>query len=145
MKNLLPAIQTALQAGLTAKLAKTSDCYIAPTSSWQPDGTGPVAVGICSAGMDRIDLAGQCTELEATVEISGFVPMAADGKEVICGNTGLYALMDAVSALLFGNTLGLADVQGVKVGSDSKPEMYQAASKIWLVKMDREFIYTMER
>lgn len=142
MKLLLPAIQTALRAGLTGYLAATTDCYTSPTTSWQPDGVGLTAIGISSAGIDRSEMFAEMTEVEASVELTGYVPMTTDGATAV---TAVYTLLDAATALLVDNLLGVSGLQSVEVLTDSETTLEQAPSTDELVKMIRTLKFTIER
>ena len=144
MQTLLPAIKAALQ-GLP-QLPRKSDCYITPDVNMMPTGTRQPCIGIKDGGIDRVDLMGEMMELTARVTLVGFVKLPiSDGYEAICSDKGVYPLLDAATALLINNLLGLSGVQRVQVGSDRPTEAFVAENKQWLIKLVRTLVYTLER
>jgi hypothetical protein len=143
MITLLPAIKAVLE-DLT-QLPRKSDCYITPHANFMPTGTRQPCLGIKDAGMVPSELAGEMLDITARVDLIGFVKMTADGQAAICGDDGLYALLDAATDLLVKNRLGLADVQTVIIGPTRPSEMFSAENNQWLVKLTRTMIYTLER
>lgn len=143
MKTLLPAIKTAIQ-GLSL-LVSTSNAFITPHVGWRPEGTGSTCIGIHDAGTIRAELAGNMIEQVSTVDIAAFVPLGADAKDAITGASGAFALLDAATDILKRNRLSISEVQSVEIGKDSQSELYQASESLWLVRICRQFIYTLER
>jgi len=143
MQTLLPAIRDVLQ-NLT-QLPRKGDCYITPHVGYMPTGTIQPCLGIKDAGVTREELAGGMVELTMKVDLAGFVKMAIDGGEVICGEKGLYQLLDAAIGLLGDGDLGLAGFQGMWIGPDRPSELFKTGNNQWLVRLVRTVIFTMER
>lgn len=143
MQTLLPAIKTALQG--MSQLHRKGDCYITPNHNFMPTGTRQPCIGIKDAGVVREELVGEGMTLTMRVDLVGFVRMTADGSDAVCGENGVYVLLDAATALLVGNRLGLSDVLWVQIGPDRPTELFQAENNQWIVKLVRTLIYTLER
>lgn len=84
-------------------------------------------------------------EQVSVVDVAGFVPLGADAADAISGASGVYALLDAATDILKRNRLSITEVQSVQIGKDSESELYQASESVWLVRVCRKFIYTLER
>lgn len=143
MKTLLPAIETALK-GLDL-LPAESACYITADARWRPDGVDETCLGIMSGGVTREELGGEVWEIIATVELIGFVPLTADAKDALCGESGVEQLLDDAVAVLKNNRLGLNDVQSVRIGNDRPNGIHQVVDGDLLVSVIRQVIYTIER
>ena len=144
MKDLLPAIKTALHASL---LVADDDIYITPDVKWRPELTGVPCIGIHDSGLSRDELAGEVWEITATVDIAAFAALTADGYSGLTGTAGVYAILDEVTDILVDNLLSVSGVQRVQVGNDSASSLYQApdADNTWLITITRSFVYTIER
>lgn len=147
MQTLLPAIQTVLQTGLT-QLNRQSDCYVTPNVNIMPTGTRQPCIGITDGGVTRVELAGEMLELTMRVDLAGFVRLPnSDGYEAICGEGGVFQLLDDATALLIANPMTAISGMDPKVlvGDDRASEAYQAENRQWLVKLVRTVFYTCER
>jgi len=141
MKTLLPAIRSVIQG----VMPRPSDCYITPNVNYMPTGTRQPCIGIKDAGISREELAGEMVEITATVELVGFVQMSEDGFTALCGNGGVFQLLDTATDALINNLLGLPDVQRVEIGQDSPSTLSTTDTNQFLVMMTRTLIYTLER
>ena len=142
MKNLLPAIKTALQA---LPMVTAENIFITPDVRWRPETTGAPCIGILPAGMEREELPGEMVGINAMVHLSVFVPLTANGSDSFVGTNGLYTVLDAATAILKNNQLGQTDVIRVTIGADEPAEIYQASESAWLVRVTREILYNIER
>ena len=140
MQTLLPAIRSVLQT--LPQLPRRSDCYITPHVNYMPTGTSQPCIGIKDAGVARSEEAGEMLELTMKVELAGFVKMTADGGKAV---SEVYKLLDAASALLMNNHLGLTDIDRVQLGPDRPTELFRADNNQWIVKLVRTIVYTVER
>lgn len=143
MNRLLPEIRTALQ-GMT-RFSRASDCYITPHENWMPTGTRQPCIGIKDGGTVRRELTCGLVELTATVALVGFVRMTADGETAVCGDAGIFPLLDEAAALLLASWTAVEGCQGLEVGPDRPSELYQAENTQWIVKLVRSMVYTIQR
>jgi len=145
MKTILPAIQAALKT--INILSSQNDCYITPDTKFRPEGTGNISIGIHPAGITRTEELGEYIEIEASIDIVAFSPMT-NNSDSITGTSGVYSILDAVSAILKNNSLNLSGFQGVSIEDDTRVDIQHAPTGEtvqMLTSCTRRFTYTIER
>lgn len=131
--SLLNAIRTAVQS--IAPLAATSDCYLCPESGYRPACVGVPSLGIRPAGVTREEISGCSYDVRYQVELIAHVE--ADGS------TSAASVLDAASAVLIGNLLGLAGVGACRPMDDGTPGLVRDEYGRWLVRASRMIEYTI--
>ena len=143
MNILLPAIRETLQT--IPLLKRRGDCYITPHENWMPTGTGQPCIGIKAEGVLRTELTCGVGEFAASISLAGFVRMTQDGESPICGEAGVYALLDAASERLAGAWTRYVGCQGLEIGPDGPTDLYVSENSLGLVKLVRTINITMQR
>ncbi len=139
----MPAIRESLQT--IPLLKRKSDCYITPHENWMPTGTGQPCIGIKPAGGQRTDLTCGAAEFSASIMLAGFVRMAQEGESPVCGEAGVYALLDAASERLLAGWAAIDGCQGLEIGPDGPTDLYVSENALGLVKLVRTVVCTIQR
>ena len=144
MQYLLPLIRDQLQT--LPQLRRLSDVYITPSINWLPTGTRPPCVGIVPGPVARRELSCSAMELTLQVQLALFADMATDGEApLLHEDNGLYLLADDASTRAAEGALDIDGCQGMTIGADARPELFQATTGQMLVRLVRTLIYTVER
>lgn len=130
--SLLNAIKTAVQG--IDPLAATSDCYLCPESGYRPACVGVPSMGIRPAGVAREEISGCSYDVRYQVELIAHVE--ADGSTSAAG------VLDAASAVLINNLLGLPGVGACRPMDDGTPGLVRDEYGRWLVRASRMIEYT---
>lgn len=142
MMELLPDIRDML--GSVSLLKRKSDCYITPHENWMPTGTNQPCIGVRFGGSQRAEMACGVSELTVTIQLVGFARMTADGETAVCGEAGVYALMEAATGVLQSRWGELDGCQGLVIGSDTPTDLYVSENALGLVKLVRTVVCTLE-
>lgn len=131
--SLLNAIRTAVQG--IDPLAATSDCYLCPEAGYRPACVGVPSLGIRPAGVTREEISGCSYDVRYQVELIAHVE--ADGS------TSAASVLDAASAVLINNLLGLPGVGACRPMDDGAPGLVRDEYGRWLVRASRMLEYTI--
>ena len=144
MQYLLPHLLANLQT--LPQLRRLSDAYITPSPGWMPTGTRPPCVGIVPGPVARRELSCAALELTLQVQLALFADMATDGEApLLHQDNGIYLLADDASTRAMEGALDIDGCQGLTIGDDARPELFQATTGQMLVRLVRTLIYTIER
>ena len=144
MQYLLPALKANLET--LPQLHRLSDVYITPSVNWMPTGTRPPCVGIVPGPVTRRELSCSAMELTLQVQLALFADMAQDGETpLLHEDNGLYLLADDASSRAMEGALDIDGCQGLTIGDDARPELFQATTGQYLVRLVRTLVYTIER
>ena len=131
--SLLNAIKTAVQG--IAPLAATSDCYLCPDSGYRPACVGVPSLGIRPSGVTREEISGCSYDVRYQVELIAHVEAE--------GSTSAASVLDAASAVLINNLLGIAGVGACRPMDDGTPGLVRDEHGRWLVRASRMIEYTI--
>lgn len=144
MNILLPEIRTILQT--LPMLKRQGDCYITPHENWMPTGTGQPCIGIKAAGGKRAELICGLSEFDGIINLAGFVRMTADGEAAVCGDVGVYALINAATERLTGTWQEIVGCEGLEIGEDGNgTDLFVSENALGLVKLVRTVKYSIRR
>ena len=131
--SLLNAIKTAVQS--IAPLAATSDCYLCPEAGYRPACVSVPSLGIRPAGVTREEISGCGYDVRYQVELIAHV--------LATGATSAASVLDAASAVLINNLLGIAGVGACRPMDDGTPGLVRDEYGRWLVRASRMLEYTI--
>jgi len=139
MKDILSAIKTTLQDGLTA--IRDGDVFITPALNFLPSGVrSNLAVGIKDGPVARRDLSCAVVEKTMQVQIAAFVrlqkPEAAIMGDESTSSPGVLDAIDDIEQLLTDNLLGVAGLISARPGPESPSELLVAdeSKAVWQTK-----------
>ena len=109
-------------------------------------GTRPPCVGIVPGPVARRELSCSALELTLQVQLALFADMATDGEApLLHEDNGIYLLADDASTRAMEGALDIDGCQALTIGSDARPELFQATTGQMLVRLVRTLVYTVER
>ena len=112
-----------------------ANIYLAPESGYRPACVGLPSLGIRPAGVTREEISGCSYDVRYQVELIAHV--------LATGSTSAATVLNAASAVLIGNLLGLAGVGACRPLDDGAPGLVRDEYGRWLVRASRTIEYTI--